>query len=342
MLRKILLRTIIVLLGLTLIGYIAFKVSPYPSALLIRSAFNKGGIESNKALERYVPKGIVSKLNITYDASDKDAKLDLYYPDSINSARTKLPVIVWTHGGGLISGSKDQVANYCKILASYGFAVVAIDYSVAPEAVYPTPVRQLNRALQFLTKNANLFPMDANQLFLAGDSGGSHISAQLAAIVTSPDYAKATKVKPKISPRQIKGILLYCGPYETDKINTEGDFGAFMRTVLWSYSGDRNFVNNAYFKTASVLNFVTKDFPPSFISVGNDDPLGYHSLALADKLDSLGVEVDRLFYPKGFAPKLPHEYQFNFDTDAAKLALDKSINFVKTKTKIPNNTTPDF
>ncbi|NNT72287.1 alpha/beta hydrolase [Flavobacterium sp. IMCC34852] len=342
MLRKILLRTIIVLLGLTLIGYIAFKVSPYPSALLIRSAFNKGGIESNKALERYVPKGIVSKLNITYDASDKDAKLDLYYPDSINSATTKLPVIVWTHGGGLISGSKEHVANYCKILASYGYMVVAIDYSVAPEAVYPTPVRQLNTALQFLTKNANLFPMDANQLFLAGDSGGSHISAQLATIVTSPDYAKATKVNPKILPHQIKGMILYCGPYETDKINTEGDFGAFMRTVLWSYSGDRNFVNNEYFKTASVLNFVTKDFPATFISVGNDDPLGYHSLALADKLDSLGVEVDRLFYPKGFAPKLPHEYQFNFETDAAKLALGKSMIFVQSKVKTPKNTTPDF
>lgn len=342
MFKKILLRTVIVLLGLTLIGYIAFKVSPYPSALLIRSAFNKGGVESNKALEKYVPKGIAAKLNIVYNASDEDAKLDLYYPDTTAVKTTKLPTIVWTHGGGLISGSKDQVANYCKILASYGFAVVAIDYSVAPEAVYPTPVKQLNQALEYLTKNEAQFPIDAQQLFLAGDSGGSHISAQLAAIITSSDYAKATKVTPKILPSQLKGMLLYCGPYETDKINTEGDFGAFMRTVLWSYSGDKNFVNNAYFKTASVLNFVTKDFPATFISVGNDDPLEAHSVALAEKLDSLGVEVERLFYPKGFAPKLPHEYQFNFEIDAAKLALDKSVNFIKAKTKTPNNTTPDF
>ena len=135
---------------------------------------------------------------------------------------------------------------------------------------------------------------------------------------------------------------MYCGPYETDKINTEGDFGAFMRTVLWSYSGDKNFVNNAYFKTASVLNFVTKDFPPSFISVGNDDPLEFHSVALANKLDSLGVEVERLFYPEGFAPKLPHEYQFNFETDAAKLALDKSVNFIKAKTQTSKDTIAEF
>lgn len=331
MLKKILIRTLVVLLILTAISFIAFKVSPYPKALLIRYAFDKGGIETNKALEKYVPKGIVSKLNIVYDATDQDAKLDLYYPDSIGIKSTKLPTIVWTHGGGLISGSKDQVANYCKILASYGFTVAAIDYSVAPEAVYPTPVRQLNTALQFLTKNASKYPVDAHQFILAGDSGGSHISAQLAAVVTSPEYAKVTKVNPKITPAQIKGMLLYCGPYETDKIKVEGDFGDFMTTVLWSYSGDKNFVNNEYFKTASVLSFVTKDFPPSFISAGNDDPLEYHSLALADKLDSLEVEVNRLFYPKGFVPKLPHEYQFNLETDGAKLALDQSIKFVKSK-----------
>nr|WP_294776955.1 alpha/beta hydrolase [uncultured Flavobacterium sp.] len=339
MLKKILLRTLIVLLSLTLISFIAFKVSPYPSALLIRSAFDKGGVETNKALEKYVPKGIATKGNITYGTPTDIAKFDLYYPENTN---VKLPAIVWTHGGGLISGSKDQVANYCKILASYGFAVVAIDYSVAPEAVYPTPVKQLNQALEYLTKNEAQFPIDAQQLFLAGDSGGSHISAQLAAIITSPNYAKATKVTSKISPSQLKGLLLYCGPYETDKINTEGDFGAFMRTVLWSYSGDKNFVNNAYFKTASVLNFVTKDFPPSFISVGNDDPLEFHSVALANKLDSLGVEVERLFYPEGFAPKLPHEYQFNFETDAAKLALDKSVNFIKAKTQTSKDTIAEF
>ncbi|MFN3754105.1 alpha/beta hydrolase [Flavobacterium sp.] len=341
MVKKILLRTIIVLVALTVISFIAVKVSPYPKALLIRYAFDKGGVESNKALEKYVPKGIASQLNIVYDAKDEDAKLDLYYPDT-TAVKTKLPTIVWTHGGGLISGSKDQVANYCKILASYGFTVAAIDYSVAPEAVYPKPVRQLNAALQFLTQNASQFPVDANQFFLAGDSGGSHISAQLATIVTSSAYAKATKVNPKITSAQIKGMLLYCGPYETNKITIEGDFGSFMTTVLWSYSGDKNFVNNEYFKTASVLGFVTKDFPPTFISAGNDDPLEYHSLALADKLDSLGVAVYRLFYPKGFAPKLPHEYQFNLEIDAAKLALDKSVHFIKARTKTPNNTTPDF
>jgi acetyl esterase/lipase len=342
MLKKFLAYILIVLLSITLIGFIAFKVSPYPSALLIRSAFNKGGVESNNALEKYVPKGVIAKKNIIYDTADNDAKLDMYYLDSTNIKTTKLPTIIWTHGGGLISGCKDQVANYCKILASYGFAVVAIDYSVAPEAVYPTPVKQLNQALEYLTKNAAQFPIDAHRFILAGDSGGSHISAQLATIITSPDYAKATKVNTKILPSQIKGMLLYCGPYETDKIKTDGEFGAFMRTVLWSYSGDKNFVNNAYFKTASVLSFVTKDFPPSFISVGNDDPLEYHSVALADKLGSLGVEVERLFYPKGFAPKLPHEYQFNFETDAAKLALDKSVNFMKAKTKNTNRATADF
>jgi hypothetical protein len=35
------------------------------------------------------------------------------------------------------------------------------------------------------------------------------------------------------------------------------------------------------------------------------------------------------FFPENHAPPLPHEYQFNLDTEAGKLALERSVTFLR-------------
>jgi acetyl esterase/lipase len=86
--------------------------------------------------------------------------------------------------------------------------------------------------------------------------------------------------------------------------------------------------NDPRFATASVINYVTADFPPAFISAGNRDPLLPQSRAFAEVLAGRGVLVERLFSPDHYKPELPHEYQFDLDTDAARLALERSIEFL--------------
>jgi acetyl esterase len=180
--------------------------------------------------------------------------MDVYYHrDSVN-LKQKLPVIVWTHGGGLISGDKSQVGNYCKILAANGYLVVSIDYTIAPEAKYPTPIQQLNTSLAYLNKNSTTFYADTNNFILAGDSGGSMITATAANVITNPSYAELTKVKPGLQPNQLKGLLLYCGIYEIDNLNVEGAFASFLQTVMWAYFDKKDISNDPYAQTASVSN----------------------------------------------------------------------------------------
>ena len=335
--KKAIIKFFILIVLLISLVVISFKLSPYPSAWIIRHAFDKEAEKVNIALEKHVPKNITSKLDIIYNPNDSDAKLDLYFPENKNDS---MPIIIWTHGGGWISGNKSQIGNYCKILASNGFVVASIDYSIAPENNYPKPVAQLNEALGFLHKNAKKYAINSNQFFLAGDSGGSHIAAQVATIITSEAYAEKMQIQPAIPKKDLAGMLLYCGPFDTQKVNLNGDFGVFLKTVLWSYSGDKNFMENQNFKTASVINYVTKDFPPTYISVGNADPLETHSKELANKLENLNVAVERLFFEAEYEPKLPHEYQFNLETEAGKTALKKSITFCK-QTIASRKTTQD-
>jgi len=309
--------------------FLGFKLSPWPSALLIKYYFEKEGAKVNEALKKYVPDNISVIPEQHYDPKDKDAFLDVYYPSSISNTGKLLPVIVWIHGGGWVAGSKEEIANYCKILAGKGYTVVSVDYSLAPGKHYPTPVKQVNIALAYLQENAKRLHIDPSHFILAGDSGGASIAAQVGNIISNSDYAQLMSIAPAISRSELSGLMLYCGPYDAEHVNLKGENAFFLKTVLWSYSGKKDFVNDPFFKTISVINYINGNFPPCFISVGNGDPLHTQSEALARKLIMLNVKADTLFYPPGYLPLLPHEYQFNLDIEAGKKALERSVLFLE-------------
>lgn len=303
--------------------YAAFKLSPWPAALLIRHAFDRGAAAADAALARHMPPGIEVRLDIRYGPG-RDERLDLYRPPGHAEA---LPAIVWIHGGGFISGTHRQVGNYLRILAGHGYAAVSVGYSIAPGAMYPTPLRQANAALSYLRAHAAELGIDAERIILAGDSAGAQIAAQLATVITAPDYAHSLGVTPAIAASALRGAILHCGVYDATEIHLDGAFGGFMRTVLWSYFGRRDVAGDARLAEFSVARHVTASFPPTFISAGNADPLLPHSRALAVALMRQGVAVDTLFFPPDQDPPLGHEYQFDLDGRAGRIALERSMAF---------------
>ena len=306
----------------------ALEISPWPSALLIRWAFDISGERANARLAPRVPAAVSALADQAYDPGDPDARLDVFYPGTV-AAGQQLLTVVWVHGGGFVSGSKDQIANYARILAGGGFTVVGVDYSLAPGSTYPKPLLQVNRALAYLAANALRLHVDPRRLVLAGDSAGAQLAAQLANVITSPTYARIVGVTPAIAPEQLVGVLLYCGPYAMKGSASGGPFARwFARTVQWSYSGRRDYARDPRGATLAVADFLTPRFPPTFMSVGNSDSLAPQSYALADALRRQGVRVEDLFFSAQHRPGLPHEYQFYLDTAEARLALGRSQEFL--------------
>lgn len=318
------------LLVLALAVWVAFQVSPWPSALLIRDQFDKNSAATYKSQAKFVPNNIAQVENQQYKAGDNDAYVDVFYTQGTTKPQ---PTIVWVHGGAWVSGNKQDMDNYLMILASKGFTTVSVNYSIAPEKQYPTPIVQLNEALGYLQQNADRLRINADSLFLAGDSAGSQIVAQMANIVTSKDYAREIGIQPTLAASRLNGVLLNCGAYDLALPDYSGPFGGFLHTVLWAYSGTKDFLNDPRLKTASVANYLTADFPPAFITAGNVDPLLAQSIELASKLKNLGVTTDTLFYPANHQPQLNHEYQFQLDTSDAQTAMSRMVEFAKTHAK---------
>lgn len=338
--KKAFLWTAGIIAALIIIVLVAFRVSPWPGALLIRFVFSQNDAKTTAALQKHQPSKPVSAItNQQYRNGDSNAYLDAYFPQSVENSNTRLPVIIWTHGGAWVSGGKEDNAPYYKLLAAEGFTVISVDYSLSPEHTYPTAVHQLNDMYDYVQKNADRLHADGDNIVLAGDSAGSQLSSQMAALITNPDYARDMQITPTLKPEQVKGVVLNCGIYKMEgliqpdpalpKIIGWGD-----DVSVWAYLGTRDFTAASKLSQMSAFYHVTSAFPATYITGGNGDPLtNAQSKPLAEKLESLGVPLTTLFYDDNHQPSLPHEYQFNLDTDDGKKAFTETVSFAKSVTQ---------
>lgn len=308
-------------LALTALAFVAIsQVTPWPGAMVLRALFDFDGSRRSRALRPHVPGDVGSIRDIPYDPADADALLDVYFPSRLGGTGTVLPTLVWVHGGGWVAGGRAQLAEYASILAARGHTVVVVGYTLAPEATYPVALQQVNRSLSFLQSEGSDLHADVGRIVLAGDSAGAQLAAQLANAITSPAYAALIDLDPAMPPTSLRAVALFAGPYDIELANLDGILGFFLRLALWAYLGSNDIRSDRY-APASVLRFVTADFPPSFISAGDADPLLNHSLALSDALTALGVDVDAVFFGQGPHSGLGHNYQFDLDGDAGQVAL---------------------
>ena len=280
----------------------------------------------------YAPtRGIDAKLDVPYGDGGIDTTLDVFSPEGTAGP---LPTVVWIHGGAWISGHKEDVNPYAEIIASHGYITVSVNYTVAPEQKYPVAVKQLNTALGFLISHADEYNIDTNRIVVAGDSAGAQLTSQLANMVTNPPFAKTMDIKPALLPKQLAGVILNCGIYDVSGIPDAPGIGGWgFRISLWAYLGKRDWAHTAGGEQMSTIDYVTSDFPRTWISGGNDDPLtASQSKPLAAKLRELGVPVTSVFYEQDHVPALPHEYQFHLDFQEAKDALDSTLSFLESVT----------
>jgi acetyl esterase len=102
--------------------------------------------------------------------------LRIYRPD----AASPLPLVLYAHGGGWVTGSLDSHDRLCRILARSLHAVlVAVGYRCAPEHVYPAALDDFEAAWRWARVRGASFGADGERFAVAGDSSGGNLAAAL-------------------------------------------------------------------------------------------------------------------------------------------------------------------
>jgi acetyl esterase/lipase len=93
------------------------------------------------------------------------------------------PVIVWIHGGALITGNRDleKRGDITRFLLAFakakGCAVVSIDYRLAPETKLPEIISDIEEAFRWLTGDgAKQFHLDPRRIVVTGESAGGYLT----------------------------------------------------------------------------------------------------------------------------------------------------------------------
>jgi acetyl esterase len=108
-----------------------------------------------------------------------DLPLRVYRP----GADPSLPLLVWFHGGGWVTGSLETHDHLCRQLCNEaGAIVVSVDYRLAPETKFPGAVDDCVAAWTWVTEHAAELGADPARIALGGDSAGGNLAAVVALV----------------------------------------------------------------------------------------------------------------------------------------------------------------
>ncbi|MEN4761790.1 alpha/beta hydrolase fold domain-containing protein [Chryseobacterium sp. C39-AII1] len=191
------------------------------------------------SIERPVPQNIKIDQDVEYkNVNGLSLKADVYYPSDQSK---KYPGIAMVHGGGWISGSKENEKFMAMELASKGYLVIAIGYRLADVAKYPAGVEDIETGIDWLKKNYGKYSLNKKKMGVLGESAG----AQMATLV---GVKKKNKIQAIVN---VDGIVSFIHP-EAE----ESTYAAY-----W-LGGDRE-NNLKNWKEASPLEYVDKNTPPT-------------------------------------------------------------------------------
>ena len=126
------------------------------------------------------PPEMASVENLAVPAPHGAIPVRIYTP--LTLPKTGLaPALVFYHGGGWVIGDLESHDVACRQIATEaGMIVAAVDYRLAPEHKFPAAVDDAIAATQWVAVNAAKLGIDADRLFVGGDSAGGNLAAVVA------------------------------------------------------------------------------------------------------------------------------------------------------------------
>ena len=269
---------------------------------------------------------IESITNIVYGKDEVNNIFDIHFPKGNNE---KLPTIFVVHGGGYVTGQKENMNRYVKALVEHGYCVINAEYTKVDgkEKKYmPTPVYEMFDLFNYIEQNTEINRhIDFNNFFLTGDSAGGHIISLIANIQTNPNLKFDFNLK---NGPQVKGLILInpvFGQYKFAGLPLKNEYHNLMY-------GANNVISNICHN----FDVITDLFPPTMItSTPNDFVARIHTKMFLKIAKNLNLNVSFYDITKGY--QLFHSSMIKY-ADKYPNFIEKICNFIDNSinNKLPN------
>jgi acetyl esterase len=212
-------------------------------------------------------------------------QLRLYRPHK-TLRTTRLPALVFFHGGGFVIGGLDTHDVLCRELSNAsGCAIVAVDYRLAPESRFPAAYDDCIAATDWVHRNATALGIDPSRVGVGGDSAGANLAAAVS-IAARDRRSVSIRFQLLIYPQT---EMRSAAPSH----QTNGQGYVLTREAL-EYFHDCYIDDPAHdkdWRASPLLCENLSDLPPSFILTAGYDPLRDEALAYAQRLSLAGNRV---------------------------------------------------
>jgi acetyl esterase len=202
----------------------------------------------------------------------------------------RLAAMLYLHGGGWTMFSID---THDRLMREYahrsGAAVVGIDYSLSPEAKFPTALNEVVAAAHWLSRQGADYDIDPQRLAIGGDSAGANLAV-----------AAALSLRDTGGPA-LRAMLLNYGAFTPDPAPSfdKYDGPRYMLTVeemryFWdNYTSDATDLMNPL---VAPYRADLRGLPPAFFCTGACDILADGNRAMAARLSAAGVPCEQHLY----------------------------------------------
>lgn len=198
--------------------------------------------------------------------------LDVHVP---NEGDGPYPVILWLHTGAWITG--DREGGPALKQARRGYAVVSIDYRLAPFTIFPGQLEDVKAAVRWIRANAAQYKFDPDRVGVFGASAGGHLAALLGTTGGVGEYEGEAHGNASFSSR-VKAVVDWYGPVDLLKMKEQAlpcmpmdPDSAWAPTSLFVGCP----IQSCPEETAKTnpIRYITPDDPPFLIVHGTEDCL---------------------------------------------------------------------
>ena len=205
-----------------------------------------------------------------------------------------LPALLWIHGGGYVLGAPEGDDLLCqRFVNEANCIVVSVDYRLAPEYPYPTPLEDCYTALKWVADHVKDLGIDSTRIGVAGASAGGGLTAALALLARDRSY-----------PNLCFQMPLY--PMIDDRNNTPSAL-EITGHMVWNHdlnqngwemylNGDNGSENISQYAAAARAEDLS-GLPFTYTCVGQLDPFRDETLQYVTRLCQAGVDVEFHLYP---------------------------------------------